>query len=160
MPSYTIAVQSDAWTGQADAFLARIARVDDLMDRLTDDVVLPILAKHYDASGIKQGGLRTGAFKSAITQRGAPGNVFSKTAGRLTVGVSYDQLPYARWVLEGRGPVRPVRAKVLHWIDPDSGKDVFAKSVGPAPAHPVYFLTGEELGQIEGALSAMLKDGK
>lgn len=39
-------------------------------------------------------------------------------------------------VNNGRGPVRPVHAKALHWVDPKSGKDVFSMYSGPvAPRH-------------------------
>ena len=36
-------------------------------------------------------------------------------------------LPYAGYIEYGRGPVRPINAEWLHWIDKHSGKDVFAK---------------------------------
>jgi hypothetical protein len=36
----------------------------------------------------------------------------------------------------GRGAVRPVHAKALHWVDPKTGKDVFSMYSGPvAPRH-------------------------
>lgn len=36
----------------------------------------------------------------------------------------------------GRGPVRPIHAKALHWIDPITGKDIFAKFArGVPPRH-------------------------
>jgi len=44
---------------------------------------------------------------------------------------------YTKWVIGGRGEVRPVRAKVLHWKT-CSGEDVFAmyaKAVPPNPFH-------------------------
>jgi len=147
-----------------DKLLARIERMDDLMDRLADEVVLPILEQHYASSGIKHGGIyggrHAGLLKPAVTKRGAFGNVIYKSAHSLTVGVSYQAIPYARWVIEGRGPVRPVRAKMLHWIDPDTGKDVFRKCVGPAPPHPLYYVTPAELHKIELALNAMIIGGK
>lgn len=43
---------------------------------------------------------------------------------------------YFKYVDQGRGPVRPVSAKALHWIDPKTGKDVFAKyAKGVPPRH-------------------------
>jgi hypothetical protein len=43
---------------------------------------------------------------------------------------------YFNWVNDGRGPVHPIHAKALHWIDPKTGKDVFAAYAGPsAPRH-------------------------
>ena len=37
---------------------------------------------------------------------------------------------YAHWVEFGRGPVRPIHAKALHW------GNVFVTYAGPAPPHP------------------------
>lgn len=51
----------------------------------------------------------------------------------IIVGTNKD---YAGFIEYGRGPVRPVTAKVLHWIDKDTGKDVFAmfsKATNPMP---------------------------
>lgn len=49
---------------------------------------------------------------------------------------SADGVFYWNLVNDGRGPVRPVHAKVLHWIDPVTGKDVFSMYSGPvAPRH-------------------------
>ncbi len=164
MASYTIGIQEAAWLGQADRILERIERVDSLLDQLADEAVLPILERHYDASGIKAGGVyqgnNQGLLKRSITKRGAYGNVIEKSPGRLTVGVSYEQVPYARWVIEGRGPVYPKRAKVLRWIDQATGKVIFAKRSGPAPPHPIYFLTPSELGEIETALTRLLVTGE
>lgn len=153
MASYTISIQANAWTEQADEILKNIERVDGLLDQLADETVLPILAGHYDASGIHT---RGGGLKDAITKRGAPGNVIQKSPGRLTVGVSYEQVPYARWVIEGRGPVRPKRARVLHWIDPDTGKDVFSKYSNPVPPHPIYVLSAADLKEVEAALTRLV----
>lgn len=36
----------------------------------------------------------------------------------------------------GRGPVTPVRAKVLHWVDPKTGKDVYSKYSKPVAPSP------------------------
>ena len=160
MASFTISIQANAWTEQVDEILKSIEHVDAILDELGEDVVLPILARHYDASGIKQGGIyggrHVGILKPAITKRGSFGNIFEKLPGMLTVGVSYEAIPYARWVIEGRGPVRPKRKKVLHWIDPDTGKDVFRKSVGPAPPHPIYWLSAQELKEVSEALTRLV----
>jgi hypothetical protein len=49
---------------------------------------------------------------------------------------SADGTYYWNIVNNGRGPVRPINAKVLHWIDPKTGKDVFSMYSGPvAPRH-------------------------
>ena len=36
-------------------------------------------------------------------------------------------VPYAGYIEYGRGPVRPISGEWLHWIDKQTGKDVFAK---------------------------------
>ena len=161
MAAYTIVVGGrSGLVGQLESILASIQKVDTYLDQLADEEILPILAKHYDQAGIKQGGKRTGDLKQAITKRGAAGNTISKQGNHLIVGVDYAQMTYAKWVLEGRGPVRAKKGKALHWIDPDTGKEVFAKRVGPAPAHPVYFLTPEELQDVEKALLAKILSGR
>jgi len=51
----------------------------------------------------------------------------------VVVGTNNEHAVYIEY---GRGPVRPVTAKVLHWIDKDTGKDVFAmfsKATEPMP---------------------------
>lgn len=45
--------------------------------------------------------------------------------GELSGSVG-SELFYAVFIEYGRGIVRPVTKKVLHWIDPETGKDVFA----------------------------------
>src|SRR3972149_8508131 len=49
----------------------------------------------------------------------------------LDEGVNYviigSDLPYAGYIEYGRGPVRPINGEWLHWIDKQTGKDVFAK---------------------------------
>ena len=49
----------------------------------------------------------------------------------LDEGVNYviigSDVPYAGYIEYGRGPVRPINGEWLHWIDKQTGKDVFAK---------------------------------
>lgn len=52
-----------------------------------------------------------------------------------------DAGPYAVYQHEGTGiygpkgkPIRPVRAKLLTWVDPDTGKRIWAKEVRGTPA--------------------------
>src|SRR3990167_7227680 len=42
----------------------------------------------------------------------------------IIVGSDID---YAEYIEYGRGPVRPINGEWLHWIDKQTGKDVFAK---------------------------------
>jgi hypothetical protein len=51
---------------------------------------------------------------------------------------SDDGTYYFKFVDGGRGPVRPINAQALHWVDPQTGKDVFAQySKGVPPRHIV-----------------------
>jgi HK97 gp10 family phage protein len=52
---------------------------------------------------------------------------YSASETELVFGTS---LFYAHWVEFGRGPVRPIHAKALHW------GNVFVRYAGPAPPHP------------------------
>jgi hypothetical protein len=62
-------------------------------------------------------------------------------AGRTPTGyygVVGTELEYAVFVEYGRGAVRPVIAKVLHWIDPDTGKDVYSMYSAPSEPQPFF----------------------
>ena len=63
-------------------------------------------------------------------------------AGGAIVAVVYNDAQskegtyYWPIVNNGRGPVRPIRAKALHWVDAKTGADVFSKySKAVAPRH-------------------------
>ena len=56
---------------------------------------------------------------------------------------------YAYYVENGRGVVKPVRKKVLHWID---GGDVFAKRAGPAKANDFVGRTAAKLNAMSFSL--------
>lgn len=74
-------------------------------------------------------------------------NVLELGVDSATVGST---APYAGYVERGRGPVRPIKAKVLHWIDAETGKDVFTTYAGPAEPQPFW----------EPALVKILRDYK
>lgn len=155
MPSYNITVTNGPWTHQVEEICARIGNIENLLDKIADEDVLPALARNYDSSGLKQG---TGKLKQAISKRGAVGNQIYKHGATLTVGIDYAQVPGSRWAIEGRGPVHVRNAKALHFKD-ESGRDVFVKHVGPAPAHDVYYLTSDDLRKIEAHLEQMIVEG-
>ena len=155
MGTYTIVVKPEE--GYTEKMLERIQNIEPLMDRLVDSDVLAILEENYAASGIKwhtQQRVSTGTLKAGVTKRGAKGNYIIPSKQGARVGVSYDAIPYARFVIEGRGPLRAKRAKALHfWLD---GKEFFRKSVGPAPPHPIYYLTEVDLDRLGAKLSEMI----
>jgi hypothetical protein len=134
----------------------RIQHIENLLDEIVDEDILPALARNYDRSGLKK---QSGQLYQAITKRGAKGNVVMKRPGSVLVGIDLNAIPYAKWVIDGRGEVRPTRAKALHWIDPVTGKDVFAKRSRPTPPHDIYYLTPGDLEQIEKHILAKIAEG-
>lgn len=57
--------------------------------------------------------------------------IFEISDGYIDIG---NDAEHARIVEYGRGPVVPVNATVLHWIDPNTGEDVFSRYSGPVEA--------------------------
>jgi len=61
-----------------------------------------------------------------------------------TRGTLWNNMYYASWWFEGRGPITAKGGGMLHWIDRASGQDVFAKSVGPFEGHEQEFMHSVE----------------
>lgn len=61
--------------------------------------------------------------------------VFEETPTSVTLGSDASYAPIYEF---GRGPVTPKNAKVLHWIDPHTGEDVFSKYSGPVDGTGVF----------------------
>lgn len=76
-------------------------------DALADATVLDRARKGYGGEGPME--VRTGRLKAAVTQQGAPGNVFEVTPSTLTVGVDDD---IAGWQHFGTSRGIPPRALV------------------------------------------------
>lgn len=129
------------------------------LKEVAEEIILPAFGRHYDQSGIKSHSQVYGPggnlLKTAVTKAQSFGNVLEIRPRGLTAGVSYEALPYAKWVFEGRGAVLAKKAKALRFYD-DSGKPIFVKRVGPAPPHPVIFLTEGEFTQIADRLTQKL----
>jgi hypothetical protein len=151
MPTYTLVVKP---SGPMERIVERLQNLEPLLNELADDV-LQILARNWQSSGIQT---HSGVMKSAVTKRGAKGNILSVSSSGVRVGIDYATLPYARFVIEGRGPVQAKRAKALHFDI--NGKSVFAKSVKAAPPHRLYYLTQPDLLQLETDLSNMIAGKK
>lgn len=113
----------------------RLRNPEPALEAVADKVVMPALGRNYVKSGLRS---CTGRLFDGITLRGATGNYVRVTGAAVTVGVDYARLPYARWALEGRGVVRPRRAKVLRWVDCFTGKVIFAMKSKATPPHAVY----------------------
>jgi len=85
-------------------------------------------------------GVYTGALRAQMTfDRQYHGGLFSGI--RVGSTVEYAELHH-----EGRGPVFPVHAKVLRWIDKATGDVIFRRSAGPAAANPYLFLAFKAMG--------------
>lgn len=97
---------------QVDAYL------EDVLNRVAGE------AQRYMAEYIE----RTADNSTGVLS----GSIYNEKRGKFTRAVG-SALPYAKYVNNGRGPVRVKNAKALHWVHPrPSGKDYFAKSAGPA----------------------------
>ena len=59
-------------------------------------------------------------------------------------GSIWSQAGYSQALEFGRGEVRPVYAKALHWVDAN-GKDVFTMRSGPARPYPFFVPVKEVL---------------
>lgn len=152
MPDYLIRPDKGPAQAAIDSLLGKIEHIDALLDALVDSDVLPVLAAHYDQSGVKK---RSGAAHDAITKRGAEGNIIEHHAGSIRVSSDDSVVPEIRWIIEGRGEVRPKFKKALHWQD-EEGRDIFAKRSSPTPPHDIYYLDEADLAKIEADLSDML----
>lgn len=94
------------WTAPADQVRKNLKLPSTLLEEIGEQVILPMLASRFDRSGLKS---RSGLMRAAVSQRGAPGNVFEVNGNRLTVGIDYGAVPHARYQLEGSLPhvIRP-----------------------------------------------------
>lgn len=140
MPMPAAVRDDDPWTKDLSEMRARLGDTTPLLQAMVDRVLLPALARNYLASGIKT---HNGMLYRGITQRNARGNQIVATPTSLRVGLSYEQLPYARYVIEGRGAVVARKARALHFFI--GGQEFFRRRVRAAPPHEVYYLTDADL---------------
>ena len=75
---------------------------------------------------------RTGRLRAATKKA-----TFYASGTMYMAGALRNDMPYARYVDKGRGPVYPVKAKALRFKG-KNGKYVFRKRVGPARARPFF----------------------
>jgi hypothetical protein len=136
----------------ADTMLERLQDLSPLLKEVAEEILQPALGRHYEASGLKE---RSGVMKTAVTQTGARGHLLEVRPNGLTIGIDYNALPYAKYAIEGRGPVVPKTRKALHWKD-ESGHDVFATRVRASGPHDIYYLTEAEFSQVARALTEKL----
>lgn len=137
------------WSKAIEDYKQRLMRLASIAEDVAEEMILPLLERNYDASGLKT---HSGMVKRAISKRGAPGNILKTeiTSGgvRVTVGADAENIKEIRYALFGNAPkgggvIRPVHAKALHFDL--NGKPVFVKHVRPAPAHDtIYALSSSE----------------
>lgn len=132
-----------------------VTNVAPVLERIGQEVVLPAYGRNYASSGLRK---RTGLLVTALTKRGARGSIFEVRGNELTTGVDVQAIPYAKWAIGGRGPVVAKRAKALRFYD-RSGKVIFRKRVGPAPARPVVFLLPSDLVRANLIVAEMIGEG-
>ena len=96
----------------------------------------PVIA--YEIAEILEDALRAQAPKGCTgkLREGIEAKPVIEPAG-FTVEIT-SAAPYTDLVIKGRGPVRPVRAKVLHWKT-CSGEDVFSMYSGPVEPNPFHY---------------------
>lgn len=119
----------------------KIKDVTPAARRIGDNVISRRIGFNYHTVQLRQ---KTGRLFAASTRRGAFGNIFTVIGNVLTWGVDYEMLPYAKWAIEGRGPVIAKRAKALRFVD-WFGNLVFRKRVRAAPARLYFYLTPDDI---------------
>lgn len=136
------------WTQELEQKQAELHRLEPVLQKIADEVILGpggALARNYAASGLKQ---KSSLLFDGITKRGWIGNYVRTNGNVLTVGLDLRAISYAKWALEGRGPVVAKYKKALRFVI--DGKTIFAKRVKAAPAHRVYYLTAEDIARAQG----------
>lgn len=118
---------------------AKLKNKDALLASIGRNALLPFFGRRLTTCGVKD---KTGNLRSAISEEGAPGNVFDVAGDSITVGVDYNRIKHARWVIEGADPhgFGPRRAKMLVFWWARKGRMFIGKWVnhpGQKP-HPVY----------------------
>lgn len=113
------------WAACDAAFQRAMGMLSSLGDTAVDITMLVADAVQDEAPGV------TGYLKSKIDWR------IVYLAGTTFESLVISGAFYTKWVLDGRGPVRPMRARALHWID-RGGADVFSmysRATDPNPFH-------------------------
>lgn len=120
------------WTGPVETVKENLKHGEAVLTQVGEQVILPMLEARYDATGLQK---RTGMMKTAVSKRGAPGNVFEVSDSKLTVGIDYNAVPWAKYQLEGSlaheiRPRKPGGLLVFFWKK--LGKVVYLRRV----SHP------------------------
>jgi hypothetical protein len=123
---------------------ASLNDLSPLLKEIAEEVIQPAFARNYDRSGLK---VRSGTLKTAVSKTGARGNLLEIRPHSLSAGVDYNTLPYARYAIEGRGPVVPRNKKALFFYD-QNGKPVLVKRVKAVPPHDIFYLTEADFERI------------
>lgn len=146
------------WTQPAEQIRVNLKTPSELLEEIGETVILPMLESRYDRSGLTK---RTGLMKTAVSKRGAPGNVFVVDGSRLTVGIDYGVVPWARYQLEGSmaHPIRPKKPNgLLVFFWKKLGKMVFLRKVNHpgTRARLVYQMDPEAYAKANEMIAASL----
>jgi len=125
-----------------EALKAKLHNPEPMLRAIGQRAMLPYFGRRLTTVGVKD---RTGRLRAAISQENAPGNVFDLQGDSITVGVDYDQVPYARYVIEG-ADAHPITARrvpflIFWWVK--MGRMFKGKRVNHPEQrrHPVYNAT-------------------
>ena len=143
--------QSTPLVSFADDIKHALADLTPLLREAAEQVIQPIFGRNYDRSGLRSG---NGVLKQALTKTGSRGNFLRVTGNSITAGVDYSGLPYARFVIEGRGEVLPKSKKAIRFDI--NGKQVIVKHAKASPAHPLVYLGPEDFERLTSFLTSRL----
>lgn len=125
-----------------EALKAKLHNPESMLRAIGQQAMLPYFGRRLTTVGVKD---KTGRLRAAISQEHAPGNVFDLQGDSITVGVDYDRLPYAKYVIEGAGrhPIAARRVKFLVFWWAKMGRVFKGKYVNHPgqKRHPVYNAT-------------------
>lgn len=117
-----------------DDLPSAIAKTNRIMEEIAgasesflDDVAAAIVDEAR-SNLQNQGSVNTGELLASI-------RVLGQGEGFRVVGSDVKQAAIIEY---GRGPVVPVHAKVLRWVDKDTGEVIFSKYSGPVQPQPYF----------------------
>lgn len=140
------------------ALQSKLKNKSALTAAIGERALLPYFAQRMTDTGIHD---RTGAMRSAVTKRGASGNVFDASNEGVTVGVDYAGVPHAEFVLRGSvaHPINARRVSNLKFWWAKRG----VQFVGPSVNHPgqpaklVYYADGSLDSKVEEVIAQELR---
>jgi hypothetical protein len=118
---------------------------EQTVDEIRTSLIIEIANAYVDA--VRNEIQNSGSIISGILY--ASTRILESGDGYVVAG---SDAPHAIFWEYGHGPIVPVNAKVLHWVDPSTGKDVFAMYVGPVAGSGVFESAAVQLEKMVGDL--------